>query len=148
MTPELAAIGRYLATTRIGLSKQEEEAAELRRNITVQETDQTEIRKVLAQALAPTVNGAHQDPSATTKFDRTELRADKKGTEACLVSLTDELAQMKQHFSSSLLKKSASGIFASLRGPTYRSVRLASSFTAALLDSHFEHPASDLALST
>ena len=108
MTPELAAIGRYLATTRIGLSKQEEEAAELCRNITVQETDQTEIRKILAQALAPTVNGVHQDPSATTKFDRTELRADKKGTEACLVSLTDELAQMKQHFSSSLLKKPAS----------------------------------------
>ena len=40
-----------------------------------------------------------------------------------------------------MLKKSASGVLASLRGSTYRSVRLASSFAAALLDSLFEHPA-------
>jgi hypothetical protein len=40
-----------------------------------------------------------------------------------------------------MLKKSASGVLASLRGSTYRSVRLASSLAAALLDSHFEHPA-------
>src|SRR6187399_2484042 len=38
-------------------------------------------------------------------------------------------------------KKSASGVLASLRGSTYRSVRLASSLAAALLDSLFEHPA-------
>ncbi len=36
---------------------------------------------------------------------------------------------------------SASGVLASLRGSTYRSVRLASSLAAALLDNHFEHPA-------
>jgi len=40
-----------------------------------------------------------------------------------------------------MLKKSASGVLASLRGSTYRSVRLASSLAAALLDSLFEHPA-------
>ena len=35
---------------------------------------------------------------------------------------------------------SASIVLASLRGSTYRSVRLASSLAAALLDGHFEHP--------
>ena len=39
-------------------------------------------------------------------------------------------------------KKSASGVLASLRDSTYRSVRLASSLTAALLDGLFAHPAS------
>ena len=40
-----------------------------------------------------------------------------------------------------MLKKSASGVLASVRGSTYRSVRLASSLAAALLDRLFEHPA-------
>ena len=40
-----------------------------------------------------------------------------------------------------MLKKSASGVLASLRGSTYRGVRLTSSLAAALLDSLFEHPA-------
>jgi hypothetical protein len=39
-----------------------------------------------------------------------------------------------------MLKKSASGVLASLRDSTYRSVRLASSLAAALSDSLFEHP--------
>jgi hypothetical protein len=39
-----------------------------------------------------------------------------------------------------MLKKSASGVLASLRSSTYRSVRPASSLAAALLDSLFEHP--------
>jgi len=39
-----------------------------------------------------------------------------------------------------MLKKSASGVLASLRDSTYRSVRLASSLAAVLLDSLFEHP--------
>jgi hypothetical protein len=39
-----------------------------------------------------------------------------------------------------MLKKTASGVLASLRGSTYRSVRLASSLAAALLDGLFEHP--------
>jgi hypothetical protein len=40
-----------------------------------------------------------------------------------------------------MLKKSASGVLASLRRSTYRSVRLfASSLAAALLDGLFEHP--------
>jgi hypothetical protein len=39
-----------------------------------------------------------------------------------------------------MLKKSASGVLASLRGSTYRSVRLTSSLAAALLDGLFEHP--------
>jgi hypothetical protein len=40
-----------------------------------------------------------------------------------------------------MLKKSASGVLASLRSSTYRSVRLASSLAAALLGRLFEHPA-------
>ena len=40
-----------------------------------------------------------------------------------------------------MLKKSASFVLTSLRGSTYRSVRLASSLAAALLNSLFEHPA-------
>ncbi len=40
-----------------------------------------------------------------------------------------------------MLKKSASFVLASLRGSTYRSLRLASSLAAAALDGHFEHPA-------
>jgi len=43
-----------------------------------------------------------------------------------------------------MLKKPTSGVLASLRGSTYRSVRLASSLAAALLDGHFEHPATML----
>jgi len=39
-----------------------------------------------------------------------------------------------------MLKKSASGVLALLRGSTYRSVRLASSLAAALLNGLFEHP--------
>jgi hypothetical protein len=38
-----------------------------------------------------------------------------------------------------MLKQSASFVLASLRGSTYRSVRLASSLAAASLDGHFEH---------
>ena len=40
-----------------------------------------------------------------------------------------------------MLKKSVSIVLASLRGSTYRSVRLASSLAAALLNGLFEHPA-------
>ena len=40
-----------------------------------------------------------------------------------------------------VLKKAVSFVLASLRGSTYRSVRLASSLAAALLPSLFEHPA-------
>jgi hypothetical protein len=40
-----------------------------------------------------------------------------------------------------MLKKFASGVLASLRGSTYRSVCLAYSLAAALLDGLFEHPA-------
>ena len=46
-----------------------------------------------------------------------------------------------RRYVSRMLKKSASGVLASLRGSTYRSVRLASSLAAALLDGLFEHPA-------
>ena len=41
---------------------------------------------------------------------------------------------------SRMLKKTASIVLASLRGSTYRSVRLASSLAAALLNGLFEHP--------
>jgi len=40
-----------------------------------------------------------------------------------------------------MMKKSASGVLASLRGSTCRSVRLATSLAVALLDGLFEHPA-------
>jgi len=40
-----------------------------------------------------------------------------------------------------MLKNHASIVLASLRGSTYRSVRLASSLAAALLNGLFEHPA-------
>jgi hypothetical protein len=40
-----------------------------------------------------------------------------------------------------MLKKTSSGVLASLKGSTYRSVRLASSLAAALLEGLFEHPA-------
>jgi hypothetical protein len=46
--------------------------------------------------------------------------------------------------SNRMLKKSASFVLASLRGSTYRSVRLASSLAAALLNGLFEHPANVL----
>ena len=39
-----------------------------------------------------------------------------------------------------MLKTSASGVLASRRVSTYRSVRFASSLAAALLDGIFEHP--------
>ena len=39
-----------------------------------------------------------------------------------------------------MLKKSTSVVLASLRGSTYRSVRLATLLAAALLDSLFDHP--------
>jgi len=39
-----------------------------------------------------------------------------------------------------MLKKSTSGVLASLKDSTYRSVRLASSLAAALLDGLCEHP--------
>jgi hypothetical protein len=39
-----------------------------------------------------------------------------------------------------MLKKSTSGVLASLKRSTYRTVRLAFSLTAALLDGLFEHP--------
>ncbi|MDI3461666.1 MAG: hypothetical protein OJF50_000487 [Nitrospira sp.] len=45
-----------------------------------------------------------------------------------------------------MLKKSASGVLTSLRGSTYRNVRLTSSLAAALLDGLFEHPEVILAL--
>src|SRR6266513_5991374 len=51
------------------------------------------------------------------------------------------LATLPPADTSRLLKKSASGVLASLRGSTYRSVRLDSSFAAALLDGLFEQPA-------
>ena len=47
-----------------------------------------------------------------------------------------------------MLKKTASGVLASLRSSTYRSARLASSLAAALLDGLFEHPANRMCAST
>jgi hypothetical protein len=57
-----------------------------------------------------------------------------------LVTIGKTPAREARESPSRMLKKSASGVLVSLRGSTYRSVRLASSLTAALLDSLFEHP--------
>ena len=46
----------------------------------------------------------------------------------------------RREASNRMLKKSASGVLSSLKDSTYRSVRLASSLAAALLDSLFEPP--------
>jgi hypothetical protein len=43
-----------------------------------------------------------------------------------------------------MLKQPASGVLPSLRGSTYRSVRLGPSLAAVLLDGLFEHPANVL----
>ena len=51
------------------------------------------------------------------------------------------LREISPKEASRMLKKSASIVLASLRGSTYRSVRLASSLAAALLDGLFENPA-------
>jgi hypothetical protein len=57
---------------------------------------------------------------------------------------TDRVFESSMHddsFTSRMLKKSASFVLASLRSSTYRSVRLASSIAAALLNGLFVHPA-------
>ncbi len=59
---------------------------------------------------------------------------------AGVASVYLRLGSFLSKMSNRMLKKSASGVLASLRGSTYRSVRLASSLAAALLDSLFEHP--------
>jgi hypothetical protein len=48
---------------------------------------------------------------------------------------------LNQFLSSRMLKKSSSFVLASLKGSTYRNVRLASSLAAALLEGLFEHSA-------
>ncbi len=56
------------------------------------------------------------------------------------VPLSNGPVSRRGYFSSSrMLKKFSSGVLASLRGSTYRSVRLAPSLAAALLDGLFEH---------
>src|SRR5256885_2037375 len=61
----------------------------------------------------------------------------------CLLATQADLAlrEISPNGASRMLKKPASIVLASLRGSTYRSVRLASSLAAALLDGLFEHPA-------
>jgi hypothetical protein len=114
---ELAAIRRDLAAARIATSKQEGEAAELRRKTTALEADRAELRKMLEQAHSDvnalqnerdemkqalaktqTVSVVRQDSSAPTKLDETDLQADMKELNARMVLLTDELAQLKQRF--------------------------------------------------
>jgi LysM repeat protein len=115
---ELAALRRDLATARIATSKQEGEAAELRRKTNVLETDRAELRKMLGQthsavnalqierdelkqALMQTqsVSVVRQDSSASTKLDGIDVQADMKELKARMVILIEELAQMKQRFS-------------------------------------------------
>src|ERR1043165_9076095 len=71
-------------------------------------------------------------------------RAFVTGVRGCCSSIAPTLLDGGECVNSArMLKKSASGVLASLRGSTYRSVRLASSLAAALLDSFFEHPISE-----
>ena len=118
---ELAAIRRDLAAARIATSKQEGEAAELRRKTTALEADRAELRKMLEQAHSDvnalqnerdelkqalaktqTVSVVRQDSSAPTKLDETDLQADMKELNARMVLLTDELAQLKQRFANNV----------------------------------------------
>ena len=116
---ELGIIRRDLAAARIATSKQEGEAAELRRKTTVLEADRAELRKMLEQAHSA-VNAlqierdelrqalvqtqaagvARQDSAATTKFEGTDVSADMKELKARMATLTEELTQMKQRFPS------------------------------------------------
>src|SRR5438105_9422789 len=73
---------------------------------------------------------------------RISERAFVTGVRGCFSSIAPTLLDGGECVNSArMLKKSASGVLASLRGLTYRSVRLASSLAAALLDGLFEHPA-------
>src|SRR5438105_1621612 len=72
---------------------------------------------------------------------RISERAFVTGVRGCFSSIAPTLLDGAECVNCArMLKKSASGVLASLRGLTYRSVRLASSLAAALLDSLFEHP--------
>jgi len=111
---ELAAIRRDLAAARIATSKQEGEAAELSRTTTVLEADRAGLRKMLEQAHSDvnavqnerdelkqalaktqTVSVVRQDSNVPTKLDGTDVQADIEELKACIVVLTDEIAQMK-----------------------------------------------------
>ena len=114
---ELAAIRRDLAAARIATSKQEGEAAELRRKTNALEADRAELRKMLEQAHSAvnalqierdelkqvlvqtqTMSVVRQDSSASTKLDGIDVQADMKELKARMVILIEELAQMKQRF--------------------------------------------------
>ena len=122
---ELAAIRRDLAAARIATSRQEGEAAELRRKATALEADRAELRKMLEQAHSDvnalqnerdelkqtlvqtqTVSVVRQNSSGPTKLDGTDVQADIKELNARMVLLTDELAQMKQRFSKTVRETS------------------------------------------
>ena len=122
---ELAIIRRDLAAARIATSKQEGEAAELRRKATALEADRAELRKMLEQAHSDvnalqnerdelkqtpvqtqTGGVVRHDSSAPTKLDGTDLQADMKELNARMALLTDELAQMKQRFSNTVRETS------------------------------------------
>ena len=137
---ELAIIRRDLAAARIATSKQEGEAAELRRKATALEADRAELRKMLEQAHSDvnalqnerdelkqtlvqtqTVSVVRQDSSAPTKLDETDLQADMKELNARMVLLTDELAQLKQRFANNV------------RATSVRTGRESSEKTAGLL---------------
>src|SRR6185503_16866374 len=72
-------------------------------------------------------------------------RAFVTGVRGCFSSIARTLLDGGECVNSArMLKKSASGVLASLRGSTYRSVRLASLLAAALLDGLFEHPVTNV----
>jgi LysM repeat protein len=115
---ELAALRRDLAAARIATSKQEGEAAELRRKTTVLESDRAELRKMLEQAHSAvnalqierdelkqtlvqtqTVSVVRQDSSTSTKLGGIDVQADMKELNARMVTLSNAVAQMKQRFS-------------------------------------------------
>ncbi|MEO6544857.1 MAG: LysM peptidoglycan-binding domain-containing protein [Nitrospiraceae bacterium] len=114
---ELAALRRDLAAARIATSKQEGEAAELRRTNTLREADRAELRQMLAQAHSAvntlqterdalkqalaqtqTVSLVRQTSSASTKQEETDIQGDVTELKARMRLLTDELAQLTKHF--------------------------------------------------
>lgn len=115
---ELATLRRDLAAARIATSKQEGEAAELRRTNTLREADRAELRQMLAQAHSAvntlqterdalkqalaqteTVSLARQTSSPSTKLEGADIPAEVTELKARMRLLTNELAQLTQRFS-------------------------------------------------
>lgn len=110
---ELAALRRDLAAARIAMSKQEGEAAELRRKTALLESDRSELRKMLDQAhsalltiqaeqdalkqtltQAQTVGSVRVDPNPSTNSNNATLQSEMNELRGRLVKLAEEFSQL------------------------------------------------------